>query len=782
MRVDLGLEVSVDAFVDVVTDALVAATSSLPTTDADGLRASVVTEAFNISCAFIDADGLATDDELWGLIRAFGSRLGPEFARAVPDDLRRDGTTAGAQNWALTTSDLFEILVGVDRRDHTDRATIYYTHAMALAHTVASLDTHTGRDELLALDAYRSLLLTAIKAEPGKPPDLGPQGAPERAGAPQVAEQDDPPARDLDELLDELDALVGLDEVKREVRLVANLLRVQHLRQERGLPVVASSRHLVFTGNPGTGKTTVARLLAQIYRTLGVVERGQLVETDRSGLVAGFVGQTATKVTEVFDRADEGVLLIDEAYALVRGSDNDFGREAIDTIVKLVEDRRDRLVVIVAGYPDEMGDFVERQPRPAVAVPTHDRLPRLHRRRAGRHLRLAVQRPAATCCDAEPPTAALRAWLEAQPRGQGLRQRPAGPQPVRARRRPARPARGRRSTEPTDLDLTMLTGADLADRCRDRRRAGRGTVKRPPGALLAAGGDRSPAACLGARPASTATGSGSELGRPAGRLGRGSDRRVRHRARRRRARTWPASTPSSPSGSRTPRSPLDQLSVLRRSTGRGERRSTRWLVPQPWPADGGRAAPAGRARAGRSGRPVRRPRPLAARDRGLERPPRRPGHPLRRRRHLEVHRRPSPAPPGAARRVQATWGTVKPGHPAPGHHRGRAARARRGQRPLLRPHRLRLERLHRSRLPGLVRAASSSRSRRSPCRPAPPSTTCSSSARRRSIWPASTEAAAGPGHRPSRDSGPTDHPLPFPSDDGRRRAGAGRGFSRLEAA
>ena len=265
MRIDLGLEVSVDAFVDAVTEALVAATASLPSTDPDSLRASVVTEAFNISCAFIDADGLATDDELWGLIRAFGSRLGPEFARAVPDDLRRDATTAGAQKWALTTSDLFEILLGVDRRDHTDRATTYYTHAMALAHTVASLDTHTGRDELLALDAYRTLLLTAIKAEPGsptprQPPNLGPQGAPEHAGSPQVAEQagvgttdeptTDPPARDLDELLDELDALVGLAEVKREVRLVANLLQVQRLRRERGLPVVASSRHLDLHGQP----------------------------------------------------------------------------------------------------------------------------------------------------------------------------------------------------------------------------------------------------------------------------------------------------------------------------------------------------------------------------------------------------------------------------------------------------------------------------------------------------------------------------------------------------
>src|SRR5204862_3637160 len=127
------------------------------------------------------------------------------------------------------------------------------------------------------------------------------------------------------------DALVGLAGVKAEVRRVADLLRGMQLRAERGLPTTESSHHLVFTGNPGTGKTTVARLVAQIYRTLGVVEKGHLVETDRSGLVAGYVGQTATRVTEVFDRALQGVLLIDKAYALARGSEHDFGQEAIDT-------------------------------------------------------------------------------------------------------------------------------------------------------------------------------------------------------------------------------------------------------------------------------------------------------------------------------------------------------------------------------------------------------------------------------------------------------------------
>src|SRR5436305_1150602 len=143
-----------------------------------------------------------------------------------------------------------------------------------------------------------------------------------------------PPVEPIEALYDELDDLVGLAEVKTEVKRVANLLRIQQLRRQRHLPVPETSRHLVFTGNPGTGKTTVARLLARIYRTLGVVTEGHLVETDRAGLVAGYVGQTAKKVTEVFTSALGGVLLIDEAYALAHDTEHDCGHEAIATLDK----------------------------------------------------------------------------------------------------------------------------------------------------------------------------------------------------------------------------------------------------------------------------------------------------------------------------------------------------------------------------------------------------------------------------------------------------------------
>lgn len=160
-------------------------------------------------------------------------------------------------------------------------------------------------------------------------------------------------------LLDELNQLVGLDNVKEEVRSLVNLIKVRRMREEYNLPAMDMSYHMVFTGNPGTGKTTVARLVARIYRELGILSEGQLIETDRSRLVAGYVGQTAINVREVVEQAIGGVLFIDEAYALVsQDTPNDYGSEAVDTLVKMMEDHRDDLVVIVAGYREEMERFL----------------------------------------------------------------------------------------------------------------------------------------------------------------------------------------------------------------------------------------------------------------------------------------------------------------------------------------------------------------------------------------------------------------------------------------
>ena len=167
---------------------------------------------------------------------------------------------------------------------------------------------------------------------------------------------------DFDELMAQLDSLVGLDDVKKDIKNLMNLVKVRRLRKENGLPIPPISLHMVFMGNPGTGKTTVARIISGLYAAIGVLEKGQLIEVDRSGLVAGYVGQTALKTQEVIKSALGGVLFIDEAYSLASGGENDFGREAIETILKAMEDHRDELIVVVAGYDGPMEKFINSNP------------------------------------------------------------------------------------------------------------------------------------------------------------------------------------------------------------------------------------------------------------------------------------------------------------------------------------------------------------------------------------------------------------------------------------
>lgn len=172
----------------------------------------------------------------------------------------------------------------------------------------------------------------------------------------------DQASESFEEILASMNRLIGLDTVKEEITEIAYMAQYQQRRKEQGLTVPQVSLHLVFSGNPGTGKTTVARYVARIYKSLGLLSNGQLVETDRSGLVAGYVGQTAIKTHEIIDSAVGGVLFIDEAYTLAYGGGNDFGQEAIDILLKEMEDKRDDLVVIVAGYDDLMETFIESNP------------------------------------------------------------------------------------------------------------------------------------------------------------------------------------------------------------------------------------------------------------------------------------------------------------------------------------------------------------------------------------------------------------------------------------
>lgn len=171
------------------------------------------------------------------------------------------------------------------------------------------------------------------------------------------------PEEELRRIQSDLDALIGLDNIKKDISNLLNLLKVQKMRTDSGLTSPEMSRHMVFYGNPGTGKTTIARKLAEIYKTLGILSKGHLIETDRSSLVAGYLGQTAIKTKEVLERAKGGILFIDEAYTLCQGSEQDqFGQEAIDTILKYMEDHRDDLIVIVAGYESQMAAFIDSNP------------------------------------------------------------------------------------------------------------------------------------------------------------------------------------------------------------------------------------------------------------------------------------------------------------------------------------------------------------------------------------------------------------------------------------
>jgi ATPase family associated with various cellular activities (AAA)/AAA lid domain len=338
--------------------------------DGDRVRLGLTQEARMIVAVVVTADGRVGAEEIGAFRDAF-SPYDPTLGTADDEALRAGELAAHAR--PNETTPLFDQLVDNDHRDGTRHGWTYYADALRVAHAAAALEPVPTRDTLATVERLRRVFLDRLHdaevPRPGQPyrpkpapPTQQPVAATPAATEAPPAIADTVPKKSLDELLDDLDDLVGLADVKTEVRLMTNLLRVQQMRRDRKLPVVEQTLHMVFVGNPGTGKTTVARLLAGIYRELKIVSKGHLVETDRSGLVAGYVGQTATKVRETVTSALGGVLLIDEAYALAQGGERDFGAEAIATLLNLMENHRDDLVVIIAGYTGPMADLVAMNP------------------------------------------------------------------------------------------------------------------------------------------------------------------------------------------------------------------------------------------------------------------------------------------------------------------------------------------------------------------------------------------------------------------------------------
>jgi SpoVK/Ycf46/Vps4 family AAA+-type ATPase len=297
-----------------------------------------------------DADGKVEDNELAVIQEYLGTAPGQQGSEELPESLK------------------YAVLADAGRKlnpdpYHGQKAMVFYDTFRLLGQTFLVLSPRDVNDVTsLRFTLYMDRMEKFIKELAVWYSGTQKFYRPVEPVMPET-ETEDEKAQKLEALLEKFNALTGLGSVKHQVNSLVNLIKVQKMRETQGMKTTSVSKHMVFMGNPGTGKTTVARMLAEIYKYLGVLRKGQLIEVDRSGLVRGYVGQTATRVQEVVEEALGGILFIDEAYTLtVNKGEGDFGQEAVDTLLKAMEDHRSDLIVIVAGYTDLMDAFLESNP------------------------------------------------------------------------------------------------------------------------------------------------------------------------------------------------------------------------------------------------------------------------------------------------------------------------------------------------------------------------------------------------------------------------------------